>query len=338
MITKELFNSLFPTKGLTSPKNLKKFNLVRRRDELIAALNKILPKYKIDNYFRLCAFLGNCGIETDYFKTTIEYASGWDYDISVNPVKARGLGNLTEGDGPRYKGSGLTQTTGKNNFKAVQRAIGKLLDIDVVQSPEILRQNIEVAVESACIFWRDNNLNSYADRGEFKKLSAIVNRGDEDKTPLHWAKRNALYKILLVSVPENFKFVAPVVASNVVANQAVAVVLTSGIEPPEAHAVPPAPPASEPPADKPADDSFLSNAFDRNVSADEVKSAARSAAPRILVRFARPFVMLYAALEAGSVYAWLGVALGALLVGLLIYWHRDDLKKIFQTVKNKFLQ
>lgn len=212
MITKTFFNSLFPTKGL----NTKKFNLVRRRDELINAMNEILPKYKIDNYARICAFWANCGIETDYFKTTIEYADGWDYDISRNPKKARGLGNFTKGDGPRYKGSGLSQTTGKNNFKAVQIAIGKQLGIDVVANPEILRNDLRVAVESACIFWRDHDLNFYADRGRFKELSALVNRGDKDKEPLHWAKRNALYKILLVSVPKNFTIDQSVVASNVV--------------------------------------------------------------------------------------------------------------------------
>lgn len=239
MITKELFNSLFPTKGLTSPKNLKKFNLVRRRDELINALNKFLPKYEINSYARLCAFLGNCGIETDYFKTTIEYASGWDYDISINPRKARELGNTTKGDGPKYKGSGLTQTTGKFNFKAVQKAIGKILGIDVVANPELLRQNIEVAVESACIFWRDNNLNYYADKGRFKELSAIVNRGDKNLTPLHWEKRNALYKVCLGTVPRNFKFDVPAETSAEVENQAVAVVLTPTETSPESLAVPP---------------------------------------------------------------------------------------------------
>lgn len=235
MINKNFFNSLFPTKGL----NPNRFNLVRRRDELIAAMNEFLPKYQIDNFARLCAFLGNCGIETDYFKTTIEYASGWDYDISRNPAKARGLGNLAEGDGPRYKGSGLTQTTGKNNFREVQKAIGAQLGIDVVKNPEILRENIRVAVESACIFWRDHDLNFYADRGRFKELSAIVNRGDRKKTPLHWSKRNALYKTCLLTVPKDFKFDAPVGTSSEEENPATVVLTPTESSSPEALAVPP---------------------------------------------------------------------------------------------------
>ncbi len=203
MITEKLFNSLFPVKGLDP----RKFNLVRRRKELINALNLFLPKYEINTHKRVCAFLANCGIETDYFKTTSEYASGWAYDISVNPAKAKNLGNLRKGDGPRYKGSGLSQTTGGYNFGELQKAIGKRLGIDVVKNPEILRENIEVAVESACVFWSDHNLNRYADKGEFQQLSGIVNRGDKNKMPLHWAKRNELYSKLLRVIPQNFKFI-----------------------------------------------------------------------------------------------------------------------------------
>lgn len=206
MITKELFNSIFPTNGLTSAKNLKKYNLVRQRTELIDALNRILPKYGINNYFRISAFFSNCGIETDYMKTTSEYADGWDYDISVNPAKARELGNYKKGDGPRYKGSGLSQTTGGYNFGEVQKRIGKKLGVDVVKNPELLRKNIDLAVESACIYWDDHNLNQLADRGEFRALSGIVNRGDADLKPLHWEKRNMLYSLCKRRIPKDFAF------------------------------------------------------------------------------------------------------------------------------------
>lgn len=63
MISENLFNKLFPTKGL-SPR---KYNLVRERKRLIAAMNDILPRYEINTQKRICAFFANCGIETDYF-------------------------------------------------------------------------------------------------------------------------------------------------------------------------------------------------------------------------------------------------------------------------------
>jgi len=320
MITNQLMERLFPTIGL----NPRKFNLVKNRAELINALNRILPKYRIDNHRRICAFLGNCGIETDYFRTTIEYASGAAYEGRA------GLGNTERGDGCRFKGRGLTQTTGRDNYEAVQVAIGKALGINVIKNPELLAE-IEIAVESACIFWRDNNLNAYADRGEFRQLSGIVNRGDKDKTPLHWAKRNELYSKCVRYVPNDFGFSLPI-ETKPAENGTIAASIPPTAEPVVlTH--------TEPAKTEPATgDSFLASAVDRNVSPDEIKTVARTAAPRILVRFARPFAILYAMLEAGNIYAWLGIVVGVIGLGVLIYLHRADLKKVWETVKNKFLQ
>lgn len=198
MITRNLFDRLFPSKGLDP----RKYNLVRERDKLIDCLNRILPKYAIDTHLRICAFFANCGIETDYFKTTIEYASGADYE------GRRDLGNWQQGDGRRFKGRGLSQTTGRFNYNEVQKAIGSALGINVIQNPELLAE-VEIAVGSACIFWRDHDLNRWADAGEFKAVSGIVNRGDRKKTPLQWPKRLALYKLLLSKIPSDVSLVPP---------------------------------------------------------------------------------------------------------------------------------
>ena len=345
MITPELMSRLFPTKGLDP----RKYNLVRHRAALIDQMNRILPKYGINNYLRICAFLGNCGIETDYFRTTIEYASGEDYEGRL------GLGNTEPGDGRRFKGRGLTQTTGRSNYKAVQKAIGRKLGIDVVLNPAKLAE-IDIAVESACIFWKDNNLNAYADKGLFKQLSAIVNRGDKDKTPLHWAKRNELYSLCKRRVPTDFgfNFTQVTQANSNVTNHA-----QSKISEPQRGDTDVAPlnepivlaPTGKPvvltpskPIDSPSEGelandetTFLADALDKNVSSDELKTVARSAAPKILLKFSRPFLLLYGALEAGNIAAWLGTTCGVLVILYLIYAHREDLKKVWLTIKNKFL-
>lgn len=219
MITKSLFERCFPTKGLTSPRNLRKYNLVRLRDELIVNLNIFLPKYRIDTPKRLRAFLSCGGVETDYFKTTSEYASGADYE------GRRDLGNTEKGDGRRFKGGGVFQTTGRSNYYRVMvRFVKKLTGVDYtdrpreaeakadilgvnfLKHPELLRENIAIAVESACIFWDENNLNRFADRDEIKKLNGVVNRGSANKTPLHWEKREALHKQLCTLIPNDFTF------------------------------------------------------------------------------------------------------------------------------------
>lgn len=197
MITNELMERLFPTKGLSA----RKYNLVKHRAELIAALNKHLPSYKIITYRRVCAFLACCGIETDYFRTTEEYASGADYENRTD------LGNTVKGDGRKFKGRGIIQTTGRFNYAKLNPTIGRKIGVDFTRQPEKLNE-IEIAVESACIFWNDNNLNKYADAKRIKELNGIVNRGNKNKTPLHWEKRNLLYSKCIRYIPQTFSFSA----------------------------------------------------------------------------------------------------------------------------------
>ena len=197
MITAELFERLFPTKGF---KAKPQHNLIPKRQELIDALNKFLPVYEINTHKRVAAFLANCGVETDYFRTTEEYASGRDYE------GRKDLGNVQAGDGRRFKGRGLTQTTGRYNYDQLNKTIGPEMGIDFIKDPGCLNL-IPIAVESACVFWKQNGLNAYADKKEFKKLSGVVNRGNPNKTPLHWPKRNELYSKCIRYIPQDFAFV-----------------------------------------------------------------------------------------------------------------------------------
>lgn len=339
MITRQLFDRLFPTKGLDP----RKYNLVRERAALVDALNRLLPKYGIDNYLRICAFLGNCGIETDYFKTTVEYASGDDYDTRTD------LGNTkaVDGDGRKYKGRDLTQTTGKfNYFRATVRFVKKLTGFDYTQDykkliaeadrlgvnfidhPEKLAE-VETAVESACIFWDDHNLNAYADRGKFRELSGIVNRGDERLTPLHWPKRNELYSKCRRYIPRDILLTDEFAPLTLVANK---------------EAEQPQQLAETPPADESPEKvdnlspSFLEDVVDKNVSADQLKLASRSAGQKAWAFLIRPAGVLYTALEAGNIAAWLGVVVLIAAVGLLLYWHRNDIRKLIDKLKGKFTQ
>ncbi len=319
MITRQLFDRIFPTKGLDP----RKYNLVRERGRLIDALNSILPRYGIDTYLRLCAFFANCGIETDYFRTTTEYASGAAYE------GRKDLGNTHRGDGKRFKGRGLSQTTGRFNYEQVQKAIGAALGIDVIQNPELLAE-IEIAVESACIFWLDHDLNSYADRREFRKLSGIVNRGDERLIPIHWPKRNELYSLCRRLIPQDI---------NLRSNEDVEPVqqLTPAV-PLLSNKAGLADNVSNP-ADNLADkDTFLAAAFDKNVSPDQLKDVSKKAGRRAWQFLIRPLSLLYTALEAGNIAAWFGIVVLVAAVALTLYWHRADIVRLIGSVKAKFSQ
>lgn len=78
----------------------------------------------------------------------------------------------------------------------------------------------------------------------------------------------------------------------------------------------------------PADYKTSLEELTNNVSTEKAKSVG-SRVWQILIR---PFVLLYAALAAGNVYAWVGIVVFTVAVGLMLYWHRADIKKLI----NKF--
>lgn len=181
----------------------------KKRDRFLPALNKHLPRYGINTARRVRAFLATFGIETDYAKTTVEYASGAAYE------GRKDLGNIFKGDGVKYKGRGGFQTTGRYNYERVNQRCGRKLGIDFIKNPERLAE-IDVAIESACIFWEENNLSSFADDAKFFAVSGVVNRGNPNKKALHYDKRLELYRLCEKVIPASFSFSsnAPNTASN----------------------------------------------------------------------------------------------------------------------------
>lgn len=92
----------------------------------------------------------------------------------ANKVYANRMGNGTEasGDGFKFRGRGLIQLTGKDNYTRFAKSIGKSLDETVayLETPE-------GAVASAAWFWDANKLNVYADKGDFVGLTKRINGG-----------------------------------------------------------------------------------------------------------------------------------------------------------------
>lgn len=186
MVNSELLKRLAPS----TPK--------AKRDRFIDGFNTELPKYNINTRRRLAAFLATVVMESDYLRATEEYADGWAYDISVNPRKASKLGNKEKGDGPKYKGRSLIQTTGKHQYEVVSKA----LEYDFVKDPKALA-NVEWAVKSACVYWEKNKLNKYADSGNFFAVQGIVNRGSPSLRAKDYSKRADLYELALKLIPED---------------------------------------------------------------------------------------------------------------------------------------
>lgn len=63
--------------------------------------------------------------------------------------RGRNLGNTAPGDGGRYYGRGLIQTTGKANYRNFAGWSG----LDVVSKPELIVSSVEISCLSAILYW-----------------------------------------------------------------------------------------------------------------------------------------------------------------------------------------
>jgi uncharacterized protein (TIGR02594 family) len=90
-----------------------------------------------------------------------------------NPRKARELGNTSPGDGFRYRGGGLLQTTGRGSYCE----IGTTCGVDFEHQPELLL-SAEHALKPALAEWTSGNLNVFADNNDFLAISKAINLGN----------------------------------------------------------------------------------------------------------------------------------------------------------------
>lgn len=94
----------------------------------------------------------------------------------ANKVYGGRLGNERDGvsddDGWDFRGSGVFQTTGYDNFLEVERETG----IPFTKEPDKLRQ-MPYALHAAAIFWQNRNLNAYAERNDVEGSTRVINGG-----------------------------------------------------------------------------------------------------------------------------------------------------------------
>ena len=83
-----------------------------------------------------------------------------------------GNGDEASGDGWRYRGRGLIQLTGKDNYTFFAGSLG----ITVEEAAEYLA-TFEGAAQSACFYWEQNKLNRFADANDVKGLTRAINGG-----------------------------------------------------------------------------------------------------------------------------------------------------------------
>lgn len=165
-----------------------------------AAVCEYLPQYQINTVQRVSAWLAQCGHESGDFKLLQEnlnysakglrtvfgkYFLTEDMALQsqrqpekiANIVYANRMGNgaVTSGDGWKFRGRGLIQVTGKDNYTACSKALYG--DLILLEDPDLLC-DIDGAVRSACWFWNFRKLNADADREDHVTVTRKINGGN----------------------------------------------------------------------------------------------------------------------------------------------------------------
>ncbi len=142
---------------------------------------------------RLAAFLAQLGHESGSLRYVREIASGQAYEGRAS------LGNTQPGDGPRYRGRGLIQVTGRANYRRAFERLRAVLG-DEVPDFEAFPDALEEprwACWSAADYWDGARLNALADEGDFENISSLINTGRRGRVANGNADRQRRHRIAL---------------------------------------------------------------------------------------------------------------------------------------------
>ncbi|MGB3614658.1 MAG: glycoside hydrolase family 19 protein [Elainellaceae cyanobacterium] len=137
--------------------------------KFVAPLNITMAEFGIDTPLRQAHFLAQLAHESGEFNFVEEISDGTQYEGRLD------LGNVVNGDGPRFKGRGLIQITGRANYTAC--SVGLALGNQLVERPTRLTED-ELAARSAGWFWSVNRLNTLADTDNVVAVTRVINGGE----------------------------------------------------------------------------------------------------------------------------------------------------------------
>ena len=188
--------------------------------EWYAALYEILPMYEITTERRVAHFLSQCAHESANFKRLEENlnysakalravfgryfgdAPKRDADeyhrqpemianyVYMDEFRKYKMGNIYDGDGWLFRGRGLKQLTGRDNYTKFGESIGMTAE----EAAEYV-QSFNGAIQSACWFWDTNNLNDIADGDNVKLMTKKITGGSsglEDRQRRYVVAMNVL--------------------------------------------------------------------------------------------------------------------------------------------------
>ncbi len=132
-------------------------------------LNVCLERFQINTPVRMRHFLSQCAEESMGLEYVEELASGKEYE------GRRDLGNTHPGDGPKFKGAGVLQLTGRDNYAALAKFLS---------DPKVLEEGVGYVAASypftsAGFWWQENKMNALCDTNPtVKTVTRKVNGGE----------------------------------------------------------------------------------------------------------------------------------------------------------------
>jgi putative chitinase len=130
-------------------------------------LNDCLIRFEITTAPRVRHFISQCSLESGCGRYRSEIADGTRYEERAD------IGNVEPGDGPRFKGAGYLQLTGRVNYQRLADHVG---------DPRVMEGVTYVAERypwtSGGVWWMANQMNALCDGGAtVREVTRKVNGG-----------------------------------------------------------------------------------------------------------------------------------------------------------------
>ena len=164
-------------------------------DFIVAAMEE----YEINTAKRQASFLGQIAWESAYLSRLSEnlnyseaglmatFPTHFHRDAAkyarnpvmiANRVYASRMGNGDEasGDGYKFRGAGLIQLTGHDNFLHYSGITGH----DLIAQPDLLRVPSAGCANVSAAYWQEHGCNEFADAGNITAMTKAINGGENN--------------------------------------------------------------------------------------------------------------------------------------------------------------